>query len=305
MLHIILLILKIIGIILAAILGLLVLLTCIVIFTPFKYKMSGSSDGTLEGIKADAKGSWLFHLVSVYVGYEEQKISFKMRIAWKKWMQSETEPKSERPVSEDTVGDANIHEPITAKEESASIPITIQNKKSQEKQAKEKIKEKGHKNKKKHSLRQLIKKWYQKLLQMQRKIKYTIANIYDKMELLEAKKEKAILFLENPVHKNAFKKTKKELFHLLKRLKPKIIKAFVNFGFEDPYVTGKTLAGLSMVYPFIGNNATIIADFEKAVLNGDILIKGQIRIIYVVITMWNLLWDKNIRTTYKHIKKMK
>ena len=46
MLHILLFVLKIIGIIITAILGILVLLLCIVLFVPYRYEIKGRSEGT-------------------------------------------------------------------------------------------------------------------------------------------------------------------------------------------------------------------------------------------------------------------
>ena len=66
MFQIILWILKIIGILLAAILGIAVLLICIVLFVPVRYRIEAESAGTFESIDAHARFSWLLHLFSGY-----------------------------------------------------------------------------------------------------------------------------------------------------------------------------------------------------------------------------------------------
>ena len=53
MIHILLLILKMIGVIIAVILGILVLLVCIVLFVPIRYKVGAACDGTISGVKAN------------------------------------------------------------------------------------------------------------------------------------------------------------------------------------------------------------------------------------------------------------
>ncbi len=83
MLHILLLILKIIGIIFAAILGILVLLVCIVLFVPVRYDIEASCDGTLDGIRAKVKATWLLHLVRFGACYEKKELDWRLRIAWK------------------------------------------------------------------------------------------------------------------------------------------------------------------------------------------------------------------------------
>lgn len=76
----------------------------------------------------------------------------------------------------------------------------------------------------------------------------------------------------------------------------------VCYGFDDPYMTGKVLAGISMLYPFYGERLVVEPDFEKAVLEGELHIKGYIRGIYAAIIAFHLIRDKNMRTTYRHIR---
>ena len=76
MIHIILLILKIIGIILLVLAGLLLLATGTVLFVPLRYRAEGEVYGNL---KAKGRVTWLFHLISVTASYEEElKISVKI-----------------------------------------------------------------------------------------------------------------------------------------------------------------------------------------------------------------------------------
>ena len=63
--------------------------------------------------------------------------------------------------------------------------------------------------------------------------------------------------------------------------------------------------GISMIYPLIGEYAQIRPDFEHKVLKGSIFVKGKIRMLYALIFAWNMLWDKNVRTTYRHIRRFK
>ena len=99
---------------------------------------------------------------------------------------------------------------------------------------------------------------------------------------------------------------KKELFRITSAFKdPRKFTGAVRFGLEDPYDTGRILAVLSMLYPFYGEHIDIYPDFEYRILEGHLLIKGRIRGIYAVIVLWNLFFDKQVRTTYEHIKTFK
>ena len=100
------------------------------------------------------------------------------------------------------------------------------------------------------------------------KIKHTVGHAEEKLDSILDKKERIMKELEDPVHRKAFSKVKKEAGKLLKRWKPKVIKGEVQFGFEDPYHTGQALAGLSMIYPFIGDHLLVEPDFERRILKG-------------------------------------
>lgn len=115
MLHILLLILKIAGIILAAILGILILALLIVLFVPFCYQGAAKWDGGQRDLRAQGRISWLFGLVELRFVLRDGNASVKGRIAWKKLggarakgRESEPEaveeekPEEERPVKDES-----------------------------------------------------------------------------------------------------------------------------------------------------------------------------------------------------------
>ena len=69
MLNVLLLILKITGIILACILGLLVLLILWILFSPIKYKVNASYN---EKPKVFVKVSWLLHIIRFRLSFDEE-----------------------------------------------------------------------------------------------------------------------------------------------------------------------------------------------------------------------------------------
>ena len=115
MLHILLLILKIAGIILAAILGILILALLIVLFVPFCYQGAAKWDGGQRDLRAQGRISWLLGLVELRFVLRDGNASVKGRIAWKKLggarakgRESEPEaveeekPEEERPVKDES-----------------------------------------------------------------------------------------------------------------------------------------------------------------------------------------------------------
>lgn len=116
MLHILLLILKIIGIILAVILGILVLLVCIVIFVPVRYEINGKCGGTLSALKVRGRVTWLCSLVRADIYYKENKLRWRLRIAWKKFHGGQ-EYGTSVSADEQLSGDTNMQKKRTKGEE--------------------------------------------------------------------------------------------------------------------------------------------------------------------------------------------
>ena len=119
------------------------------------------------------------------------------------------------------------------------------------------------------------------------------------------KKEDLEKFLNDEIHRSAWTSLKTEVFRLLRFIKPRKLQLNLHFGFDDPSVTGKTLAALSMLYPFYGDHVRIVPDFENAIFKGDASIKGKIHGVHAIRLAWSLFFDKNIQTTYKRITNWK
>ena len=313
MLHIILFILKIIGIILAAILGILVLLLCIVIFVPVRYVVTAESDGTIDGIKVRVRITWLLHLISAVMWFEERKMEYAIRIAWKKGkmergesygtVEEETVKTEKETVEEVEQTAPEIHEEYESDTaENQEEPTLSEGMEAEQ----ETISESSEKNKTFFAcigaFGKKRKAFWDKWIQMIQKLKCTFTEFCDKIKLVLEKKEKVAEFIEDETHRTAFYALKREAGKLIKRLKPKKFAAKIHFGFEDPCLTGQVLAGLSVIYPFVGEHVDITPDFEKQILEGDFLMKGKIHVLHLIMLMWSLGWSKEVRKTYRDIR---
>ena len=284
MLHILCILLKIIGILILVILGLFVLLTGIVLFVPIRYQIDAKGKGTLQSLEVRIKFSWFLHLLSGYVFYADKKPEWQVRTAWKRWNVVMPEKMTETEIKPQNV--KKTEEPTEKKEEKQFEKVVKQIETNQPK--------KQVKNKKK-SFAEKCNKIFQK-------IKRTICNLCDKIKLLGDKKDRVLEFLQDELHQSVWKNAKREAVRLLKYLRPKKIKGRVHFGFSDPYLTGKTLAILSMWYPFYANTVSLEPDFEEAVLEGELSIKGCVRGFYFLFPVFNIIRSREIRQTYKHIR---
>lgn len=291
-----------------AVLGLFVLLVCVVLFTPLCYRGEAGCKGALDSLRAKVRFSWFLHLVSGYVAYEDGKLDWKIRIAWKKSLpvieespaEREKEPEERPKISSKKEVKTGKIEEKEQNEEAPAAASRPESAKITEKAADEKEPEKGLFSK----IRELYEKILNKIKALYQKIKYTILKICDTIKSLLEKKDMLLEFITDEVHKSAFMTTLTELKRLLRFLKPQKLKVSAHFGFEDPSITGYVLAIGSMIYPFLGNHIDIRPDFDQEILEGEIFISGNIRALYLLISFWNLIWDKNVRTTFRHIRKL-
>lgn len=313
MIHILFLILKIIGWILLFLLAILLLLILTILFYPVKYRFSAKGENTLDTLVADGKVSWLFHLISGSASYEHGELQWKLRLAWKKFDSSKEEQKetSEKSVAPEPLEKEPLEDEKKSEIKDNSPEKDVKIEKASEKEPKI---EKGSKIEKEPGIEKESGTEKTKVREERRsenvqtesklkKIKYTFQKLCGTIKKAGEKKEFLTAFLTYEKHQRAFEAVKKELCHLLHVLKPKKLQANVTFGFSDPSWTGYMLAFLGSIYGLIGEYIQIQPDFEERKLEGNASAEGKIRVIYFAVPAWKLFWNKDVKITYKHIRK--
>ena len=129
--------------------------------------------------------------------------------------------------------------------------------------------------------------------------------IKNKFTKIKAQIDRYLDFIRLSATKASLSHLKKEGKYLLLHYGPRVIEGKVYFGFEDPALTGKVLGILSVGNVLLGGHLEAEADFEKAVLQGSLLIKGHIRSVHIIKSGVSLILDKNIRKTIKEVKKLR
>lgn len=297
-LQIVLWILKIIGGILLAVLGLFVLAVCFVLFTPLRYKGEAGCQGKKETLWARLQFSLLFRFAEGCVEYADGKTTWRLRVAWKQLQGAEA-----KQVMEET---ASVAESMA---ENAQIGVGIPEEKPMEKTEEPGERRSEEQGKSRKSAEKSFEKSAKKAEDEKRsffeRIEYTFQVFCDKMNVLIEKKEKIRSFLEDEIHHAAFLKAIQSLKRLVLRLKPTDFSGNVRFGFEDPAVTGKTLAVLSVTAPFFEGNLEVEPEFQEEILEGELLIAGKLTAWKFAALVLELFTDKNIRKTISHIKNFK
>ncbi|HJD45407.1 MAG TPA: DUF2953 domain-containing protein [Candidatus Mediterraneibacter norfolkensis] len=337
MLHILLLMLKIIGILLLILLGLVLLLFLMISICPLKYRGEVSCQGDPETLSGQLRFHWLFHLIAGEVIYQGGETNWKLRAAWKSMggveaeapdKKEEEKPEEKSSVEEGTAlqenrsvkeveksqGSRNEDEScenqadqtpemtvqISEKDHSPDSPADTEEKRR-------KTARKGHRIREKEISKKQAKKqsFSDRFEKYTKRIKYTFRSFCDKIKSLGKKKNRLKAFVENETHRKAFFRAMHELKRFFRFLRPKKMNVHIEFGCKNPEYTGYFLAGISMIYPMIGEYTQLQPDFDRRILKGQACIEGKFRVIYVLIIAWNLIWDKNVRTTYRHIRKFK
>lgn len=282
-----------------AVLGLLLLGLLLVLFVAVRYEVNAQGDiKEPEDIKAWISIQYFFRLFRFYAAYENRNFHWKAGIAWKKIGQDIEEECEEEPerdgrmdteLQEDHTDSTEISRKEEKKPDISSEPV--KEKKAAQKEQKKRKETKNEKTKEKKK-------------NVPERIKYTFQKICAKIKSLSDMKDRVERFIKDETHQAAFQKGKKVFFVFLKKWMPKRIKGYIEYGFDDPYYTGKILAWLAIFYPFFGNWLQIVPDFEKTALKGDLYIKGHLRMNHLAAAAIKLAADKNIRSTGKEVLRL-
>ncbi len=312
-------ILKWLGILLLVILGLVLAVLLAVLFVPIRYEAEGSFKG-----EPAAKGrvSWLWRLFSCQVVYdgeaevslrifgvktgrkkeaadgaEEAEIPEPVVTAREKHPEKEApaggnKPGEEAPVSGNKSGEEcpAPEMPETCERTSAEKLESDAAKAAPEQPGAET--ETGKKRQKKKRIRQ----------NPFQKIKVTFQRICGKLKTAEEKWQKLRDFLEKEENKNTFRLLKRQVIRLFRHILPGKVSGKVRFGFEDPYTTGRILTYISPFYGWYGRKIQVIPVFDEQVLEGEISLKGRIRIATLLFIGFQVWRDKNFRTLLKRWK---
>ncbi len=306
MLHILLIILKIIGILLLIILGLLLFLLLLILFFPISYRIRGrKEDASPEG---RAGITWLFGLFKASISYQESKTKVSIRIFGislerLQWIrQKRTEKKmakardKRRPKWQEALP-GKIDLPVEKTQES-----TLPARNTEPSPASDVIPDQTAPGKTKTSFIRRLRNVLLKILGIPgrvlskiRNFKLTLQNICDKMkqwnELFhqEATKE-AVAFL-------------KQMFgRLLVHIRPRKAVGYLKYGFDDPARTGEALGLLSLLFPVHKTKVKIIPVFEEEALAFRLSVKGRVYGCFFAKMAISIFRNKSVRMTIRVLR---
>ena len=209
-LHMILIVLKILGVILMIILGILLLVTAAFLFCPVRYRAEGYKSERAFG--GEAGISWLFHLVSFKVWYESknEKAEYSLYILGIPVLELISNISNRRKKTRKPGGKQPVHTEISSKEEIRKEPENEKNPGAVKHKETGRNREVDRKNKGKNSFVSKLKE----LLQIPGKFLRTLKNFQLTAEHICAKIKNIKTFLEN----EKFKRGRSLIFQEVKKL---------------------------------------------------------------------------------------
>lgn len=314
MLHIILLILKIIGIILLVLLGVLFLLLLTVLLVPVRYKGQGAY---FEKPSGSLKVTWLLHIISVAVSYQEELYVvvklFGFRILKPKKAEEIDGEKEADGREEADAGGEFVREPMVSVQElqkPVEDPKLIEakpvadelvepvKKKPEQTETESPVPEpvaKREAPKKKN----LFCRTADRIKRFFRHLMLSWERLCEKLKQAEHARNMAMDFLTDEQNKKTFHLMIAQGKKVVKHILPRKLKGHVTFGFDDPYTTGQILTGAAFLYPLYHRQFSLQPVFDRQIIEGELTFKGRIRMVTFLVAGVRILLNKNFRIQLK------
>ena len=256
-------VLKIIGVILAA----AAVLIMLILFTPFIYTAEVEKNGDLS-----AKGGlkWLFGVIHFSFTFINRKFDWDLKIIGITLKDLLTGKKKRRKLKKvqkpPTIMPGEKADKGVEKEARAAVKAEIKQQKKQAPAKKDIFEDEGI------SPPGII-----------AKIKQTLIRLYD--GIMTALK-----------YKEAFDAVKQYIFRLIKHIRPRKLSGTVKYGFEDPSLTGKSLALISVFYPVMPKRLEITPVFDEEVFECDVTVKGRFLLIILLVYGLKIYFNDKVKT---------
>ncbi len=283
MLVVLLTILKILLIVLAVLLGIVLLLVMMVLFVPIRYYAKTKK---YESAHAILKVTYLLKIVRAVVTYEDNQLVIKVKVLFftvYKKIQEFEEKESEEEYPEEM----DIDELIEILKEDKSIEEKLasdeEERKKQEASSKKEETKKEEKDTQKSEEQQEEK---------------------EKADYLEIAK-KFYEFLTKDKNKGVLKYIALHIGKIVKSIMPKKAYGKVKFGLEEPHMTGLAVGAYGILCQFHKNVISLTPDFNKAIIEGEGLVKGRIFVIVLVYNGLKIISDSRVRRLIRLIKEVK
>ena len=310
MLHILLTILKVIGIIILVLISLVILIIAAILFVPIRYSIDAIYDRKVKNLDFKIKITYLLHLILVKYIYKDDGLSIKIFGIKTHFFDKETKAMEEKinketkmfekmssEIKDNMTEMPEVYEQLKKIDEERDRLAENVNKKE------ENIENKNKDNDTEENTEEFIKvekqnifsRIYSKIKAIIIKIKYRFIKFCDTIKKICKNVNDLKEFISDDNTKEAFGFLKKETLILLKHIRPRRIKGYVHFGFDDPSYTGNLLGLIYMILRGSPKEFRINPDFENKVFDGEIHAKGRVQCYLLLIIGIRLYKNDNLK----------
>ncbi len=314
MMHVILTILKIIGIILLVLLAILLTVFLLLLFVPMRYRLHVRKQKDL--LEIDGRMTWLLHLIRADLNVKQmhgkaviRAAGFKLKTLYflkKEEDTDSTTAESTAPnvASEETASESEVPKPASEETIADSTAPKAASEETIADNTKSKTKP-GFLGR----MMNLIARILNKVLGLILQIPQLPAEVYDKIDSIQdqlcrkydALQKKADPFLSIEAE-HMLGKGIRYLRYLIRGYAPRKITGYIRFGTGSPDLTGELTGLLYVLLPEAGTGYDIEPDFYELVLDTDTLATGQIRAYRLIWVGIRLILDKEFRTLLRQIR---
>lgn len=321
-------ILKVIGWILLGILGLILLTVLTVLLVPIRYRADGvwKEEKYIRG-----RVTWLLHLLSIRVTYEKELL-LEVRVAGfliypKKERSGKRKKAASGADAEEGVGDADADtnvldadgakmpsadvktlgesapaagttdEPQTQTVAEASEPQSADPNEASASEADAQATDSDAAPE--HSAGSFFEKLSGKLSQVTDRLR----GMQQKTDRLKQQTAYYKRIWDQPQTRQAIRIGFYELGEIIRHVLPRKLEVFGIVGTGDPASTGQIMAIQGMLYPWHKGNIRLEPDFEEKYIEGELHLKGRIRLGTLGICGLRILLNKNVRRLIRILRK--
>lgn len=329
MLHIIIFILKIIGILLLVILGLILLLVSSVLFVPITYKVRAErKDGVIQ---VRAVAGWMFRLLSVHYRLHTSQEPMQLlqgRIlgipVWKplepkKEKPKKTEKKSKEKQSKPKQMEAKqleqkaevkssdkakerLKKDLTPGTAVATVPQPEPEVSRQEQPQDKKAQTKPPRQSILKKLLYAIRRIYGKITAIGRGLFSLVVKLLHMPEKASETIGTLTDFWNLEENVKARESIWRELKFLWKHSRPRKADLTLHFGFEDPSWTGQCMGVLSILNVWYPGRIFLKPEFEQEIFEGTLYIKGHMMLAVPLLSIFRLWRDENVMKMYRRFR---
>lgn len=302
-------ILKVIGLVLLFLLLLILLLLGLVLLTPIRYAGTGHKGEKKKNYAAHVDVSWFLHLVQLHAGLTPAGLACDLRILWFHPMDSrppDTPPTNasdenssqseEKPSTEGSAAHASDEASSRSEETTAPDDTVVKDSDEAPSENEEHTpSDETDETSPDETDQEKETKSPSPAAEAPKKKKRKKSSFADRIKRICEKASSFREAVEDEENQKAFRLLISRGKYLLHHLRFRKFEGRLKFGFDDPAMMGRILGVLSLFYPLYGESFTLTPVFDHTVFEGEIALKGHVRLIHILIAAIRLMMNKKIR----------